>query len=155
MWSCSHESSSFSLPPNDELEIRKKNHLYPRGCSEPNGMVLCFPALCPHHFASRVPIPWTVILSTKALAYLSPSNLQEEYQSKEGMCRRGPQTILVAPCPHFAGVPLSLPSCWLSVPLVSVPRACLLSLRQRHLTGWVSPLVNIELSRVLTRCFTK
>ena len=155
MGSCGHESSSSSLPPNDELEIRKKNHLYPRGCSEPNGMVLCFPALCPHHFTSRAPIPWTVILSPKALAYLSPSNLQEEYRSKEGICRRDPQTILVAPCPHFAGVPLSLPSSWLSVSLASVPRACLLSLSQRHLTGWVSPRVNIKLFRVLTRCFTK
>lgn len=119
------------------------------------GIIMLFsPLLCMcENFHNRKRT--AIFISTKALAYLSPSNLQEEYQSKEGMCRRGPQTILVAPCPHFAGVPLSLPSCWLSVPLVSVPRACLLSLRQRHLTGWVSPLVNIELSRVLTRCFTK
>lgn len=73
---------------------------------------------------------WVMYLQNgpKALAYLSPRNLQEEYQSKGGDSQRRLTSPDHLSWPlHFAGFPLSLPSSWPLTSLALVLRICLFS----------------------------
>ena len=100
-------------------------------------------------------------MQPKALAYLSPRKLQEEYQSKgrggfakETCPSPHPQTILVDlsvllgfPCPYLASDITGLMASDMFV--LFILRA------SQTVTQLGYPVVSITFSRLLMRCFTK